>query len=78
MPEWIYPSEQNCVIQLDILCFLHANVFYWSQTLVTAEACAWYSVHSLWRDRGYLMARTVPMDVPVKRVRPERDMTMLV
>lgn len=45
---------------------------------MTGPAWAWYSIQSFWMGRGYLMALTVPVEVPTKSARPERDMATVV
>lgn len=45
---------------------------------MTGPAWAWYSIQSFWMGRGYLMALTVPVEVPMKSARPERDMATVV
>ena len=47
-------------------------------TLVTGAEWAWYSIQSFCMGRGYLMALTVPIDVPANSTLPERDMAMVV
>lgn len=47
-------------------------------TFVMGPEWPWYSTQSFWRGKGYLMALTVPLEVPVKMTLPERDMAMAV
>lgn len=42
-------------------------------TFVTGPQWAWYMSHSFWMGNGYLMARMVPLEVPVKTTLPEWD-----
>jgi len=45
---------------------------------VTGPAWAWYSSQAFWMGRGYLMALTVPVEVPMKSALPERDIATVV